>query len=189
MTGSSPRRPLPRPAGLLGVAFYVAHAIALVRLDMAPHVLWSCHVANLVVAGGILFRRPDLNAVGFLWLLIGLPMWFVDLAVRGEFHPTATLTHVSGFLLSAVAAHAFGFTRGAWWKASAGLIVLWLVSRLLTPQAANVNVAWRGWYGFETDHAPYAVYALFLLACVTGVFFSAERFVLRRCPPRPDGIP
>jgi hypothetical protein len=177
-----------RSAGLLGVAFYATHAFALVELDMAPHVLWSCHVACLAVAAGIGLRRSDLSAVGFLWLSIGLPMWIADLSAGAEFHPTATLTHVGGFALGALAVRDLGFPRGAWWKACAGLLVLWLLSRALTPPAANVNVAWRAWYGWETEHVPYAVYALVLLAGTAGIFLLAERVLARRCPARRDGI-
>jgi len=180
------RRPLPRWLGLLGVAFFATHAFVLIGREEGSHALWSCHLANLVIAAGLLLRRSDLNAIGFHWLLIGLPMWAMDVTIDAEFLPTSTLTHLGGFLLGIVGIHALGFPRGAWWKASAGLVILWFLSRAITPGAANVNMSDRAWYGWETDHVPFAVYLLGLLAGVTGIFLLAERLVRRLSPALSD---
>lgn len=37
--------------------------------------------------------------------------------------------------------------RGVWWRAVAGFVALQLLCRLVTPDAANVNGAFRPWVG------------------------------------------
>ena len=176
----SEKRPLPRVLGLLGVAFFVSHATALALRQEASHALWSCHLANLVLAAGLALRRADLCSVSFLWLLIGLPMWAMDVTLGADVIPTTTLTHVGGFVLAVLGIRAYGFSRGAWWKAAAGMVALWGVARLLAPRSANVNFSGGAWYGWETDYVPYAVYVLGLLAAVSGIFRLAEWLIVRR---------
>jgi len=170
---------LPRALGLLPFAFYAAHAASLMSDGLAPHVLWSCHLANLILGAGILFRSPSLAGTGLLWLVIGLPLWVVEFTGGGDFHWTSTLTHVCGLVLSVFAVRAAGMPRGTWWKAAAGLGVLWLLCRAVTPPDANVNLSHRHWFGWEERLLPYPLYLVVVLALAAAVFLVVERLVRR----------
>ena len=69
------------------------------RLDFARRLhdgetasaLWACHLASLLVGAGILLRRAGFVAIGVLWLLVGIPMWFVYLSIGGPFRPASVL--------------------------------------------------------------------------------------------------
>ena len=173
-------RPLPRAFGLLPFAFYAAHAASLVSRDLAPHVLWSCHLANLILGAGILLRSPSLAGTGLLWLILGLPLWIAELTGGGDFHWTSTLTHVCGLLLAVLAVRAAGMPKGTWWRAAAGLAALWLLCRAFTPPDANVNLSHRHWFGWEERLLPYPLYLVAVLALSSAVFLVVERLA-RRC--------
>jgi hypothetical protein len=166
--------------GVLCLAFYGAHA-AYYAVQARPlvNMLWMCHLASVLIAAGLLARVPSLNAVGVLWLLIGLPLWFLDLARGGAFHPTSTLTHVGGLAAGLWGARRLGFPAGAWWRAVLGMIALLLLSRAVTPPAENVNLAFAVWTGWEAVFPSHPLYVLALLVTSAGLFAAATPLLRR----------
>lgn len=49
-----------RLAGLLPLAFFVARVVEYVRVETPQHILWSCHVSNLILAIGMFLGIPFL---------------------------------------------------------------------------------------------------------------------------------
>ena len=67
-----------------------------------------------------------------------------------------------------------------------GLVLsLLLLSRLVTPPAANVNLAHQVWAGWEDLFPSYAVYFAVLLAG-SAVLYAAIEALLRRLAPAPE---
>lgn len=162
----------------IALGFYVTHGIGLVTRDLAPHLLWSCHLASILLAAGIWFGRPRLSATALLWQAIGLPAWIASFSTGGNsFLPTSTLTHLLGLGLSIAAIRSAGFPAGTWWRAMAGLSGLWIVTRLLVPAGSNVNITRRFWFGGEGEYVSFPVYIGILALTATLVFFALERLV------------
>ena len=113
-----------------------------------------------------LLEQPVVVAVGVLWLLVGLPLWLLELAGGGEFIPTSLLTHVLGLVVGLVGVWRLGMPEGAWWKATLALLVLNQLCRWVTPVKANVNVAFAihpGWDRWFSSHLAYILTLTLLL--------------------------
>jgi hypothetical protein len=164
-----------RPLAFLAFVCYGIHALVHLRRDEPYDLLWGCHLAVLLVSAGLLFRRPTLNAAGLLWALFGLPIWLVYTFTGGEFMPTATLTHVGAISIGLYGVRVLGFPRGTAWKALAGYLGLWAVTRALTPESANINLAFHVHPGWEDPFRSYPSYFASLLAAGAITFWILER--------------
>jgi hypothetical protein len=165
--------------GLLALACYAAHAGHHLSQRRPENLLWMCSLASVVIGLGLVLSRPDLNAIGVLWLVVGLPLWLGDVATGGEFLPTSLLTHIGGLAIGIAGLTRMGLPHQVWWKALAAAFVLHLLCRRLTSPAENVNLAfapWRGWEGLFRSHA---VYVAAVAAVMALSFFTAE-ILLRR---------
>ena len=165
--------------GLAAAGFYLTHAITLIRVGEAPHLLWSCHLGCLVLAGGIWLRRPALEGIALMWLATGLPTWIATVLSDADFfQPTSVLTHVFGLALAAVAVRASGMPRGTWWRAFLGLAALWIATRLVLPVEHNVNVTRDYWFGWEAKLMSFPVF-IGSLALVVGIVFRGLEGLVR----------
>jgi hypothetical protein len=165
--------------GLLALAFYLVHAGTHLRHHQPENIVWSCHVATVLVGFGFVFGSATLNAIGFLWLLIGNAAWLIDLYNGAALIPTSLLPHVGGFILSIVGLKRFGMPRHVWWKAIVGLFLLQQLSRLVTPMAANVNIAFGVWAGWETMFPSYLWFEVITFGTMLAIFRVTETVVRR----------
>jgi hypothetical protein len=165
--------------GVFAFVFYALHgAVHLVRGE--PYdLLWGCHIAVLLTGLGLLLRNASLNAMGLLWACFGIPLWLLDAATGGEFMPTAAFTHIGALALGIYGVRLFGMPRGSAWRALAAYVGLWGVTRLVTPPAANINLAFRVQPGWEQYFASYPIYFLLLLAGGGATFVVCERLFVR----------
>ena len=168
-----------RALALLAIGFYVVHALVHLSRGEPYDLLWGCHVAVLLVAAGLLTRSASLNAIGLLWSVLGFPFWLIYIFTGGELMPTATLTHLGGLVIGGYGVRLFGMPGGAAWKAVAAYLGLWAFTRLVTPESANVNLAFHVWPGWENSFPTYPIYFTTLLATAVSTFAVTE-FVLRR---------
>lgn len=134
-----------RVLGAAGLALYAVHAARHATFRQPEHLVWLCNVAAVAVGAGLLLGRPMLNAVGVLWLIVGDPLWLIDLMRGGELLPTSLLTHGAGLVLGIVGLRRLGLPRGAWWRAVLAGLVLLTVTRAITPAAADVNLVYTLW--------------------------------------------
>jgi hypothetical protein len=165
--------------GLLAVGLYGIHGAHELSAGRPESLLWSCHLASLAVGLGLLLRRPTWIAIGLMWLVLGLPLWAMEVVFRSGFEPTAALTHVGGLVLGMFGIRRLGLAGPVWWKAAAALAVLHLVSRWTTPEKANVNLAFAIWPGWEPYFPSRGVYLVTLLLLGLAVFGGTE-YALRR---------
>jgi hypothetical protein len=174
------RSPAPSRAwGVVALACYAIHAGNHVLRGHPEDGCWACHVGTLLVAAGYLWRAPRANAIGFFWLVVGNVCWLIDLANGDAFIATSTLTHGGGLVLALAGLRAFGLPSGTWWQALLAFMALQLVTRWTTPAAANVNVAFHVWSGWESRFPSYPIYLIFLWTLgVTA--FAAIAAVARR---------
>ena len=84
----------------LGVVVLLAlalHAWSMQRADLTlAHMLWSCHVASLMLAIGLIAQSRLAVTAGLLFhLAIGLPAWLVEVVVtRGTFGGAELVGHL-----------------------------------------------------------------------------------------------
>ena len=175
---SSPLSLFTWPQRLLGaaaLAFYAVHAGTWLRRGVPGALLWACHLGCLLVGIAVLAKRPALNGVGVLWLVLGNLLWAVDLASGGEFIITSPLTHVGGLAVGIGYARRAGFPRGCWLAALAGIAALHLLSGRLTPPAENINVAFRVHPSLQGIVPGFLEFRILMLAGSAALFYAAER--------------
>ena len=168
-----------RALGVLAITCYALHALVHLSRGEPYDLLWGCHLAVLLVAAGLLSGSPSLNAVGLLWSIIGLPIWLIYIFTGGELMPTAALTHVGAFVIGTYGVRVLGMPRGSASKALAAYIGLWAITRVVTPESADINLAFHVWPGWEDRFPTYPIYAATLL--VSGAFtFAIAESLFRR---------
>lgn len=169
-----------RILGALPAFFYAIHAGFWIVRGVPENALWTCHIASLLIGLGMVVLRPRFAAIGMLWVLLGLPLWILDLSAGGEFLPTSALTHVGAPLIALVFFRRVSFPKGTWWRAVAALGMLVVLTRIVTPPGENVNLSHAIWKGWEnTFHHSHALYIGFFL-CVCALSFLAGEFLMGR---------
>lgn len=153
-----------RVGGLIALIGYAIHASVHLLRSNPEQLLWACHVADIVVGLGMVFRSRWMTATGTLILLVGLPVWLFGLSAGGEFLPTSLLTHVGGLVIGTAGTVALGGVHRDACKALALIAGLLLVCHLFTGPAANVNLAHRPWFDTTFLAEATALYCAVLLS-------------------------
>ena len=166
----------------LAIAFYVLHALVHLSRGEPYDLLWGCHLALLLVAAGLLRNNASLNAIGLLWSCFGLPIWLIYTFTGGEFMPTAALTHLGAFIIGSYGVSRLGIPHGSAWQALAAYLALWALTRVITPERANINLAFSVWPGWEDRFPTYPIYFATLLVC-GALTFAITEGLFRRIPP------
>lgn len=168
--------------GLLAIGFYAVVAINHFYRGHPEEALWACHLGALIVGVGMLLPSPTWTAIGVTWLLVGVPLWVMDLALGGEFLWPSPLTHLGGLAIGIFGLRRMGMPTQVWWKALLALAALQQLCRWITPASTNVNVAFSVYAGLERWFPSYRLYLVFLLVTIGLVFFLTE-LILRRLMP------
>lgn len=174
--------------GVVTLGFYLLHAIRSWSRGRFYNAFWLCHMAAVVLGVGLMAGSPVLTGIGVLWLLVGVPLWFVDLAMGGDFTWTSLLTHLGSAVSGATAILAFGMPRQVWWIALLGVGCLYLLCRAATPPAANVNLAFAVHRGWERWFPSYVWYVGLLAAMLSGIFYLANMALFALYPAPSAGI-
>lgn len=173
--------------GVAGVAFFAFYLIRRIQDGQIASALWACHLASLFTGTGILLRRPAFVGIGVLWLIVGIPLWFVYLAIGGAFRPGSLLTHLGGLAVGGIGLKVEGMRPNLWWKAIVGLLLLLAISRWTTPPELNVNLAFHNYHDLRGSASGH--HAASLIGLTLGASFGfriAEAGLIRLFPPRPQ---
>jgi hypothetical protein len=133
----------------------------------------------VLVGVGLIVSSATVNGIGTLFLCLGTPLWLIDLAAGGVFHPTSCFTHIGALGIGLYGCWRLSVPGGVWWKAVAALIALIVICRLVTPAGANVNVAFAIYPGAERYFSSHLVYLVTMLGLAAGYFFVVA-YALRR---------
>jgi hypothetical protein len=176
---------MPRWTGLVLLGALVLHAL-LEKLPAGrlPEMLFDCHVASVLLAMGLLARRRELVAVGFMFHAgVGFWGWFIDLVATMHTSFTSVLVHLLPLGLGyAELRRTGGLPRFAPYGAFALFAVMLVVSYVATPPALNVNHAHHAW----EPVAPYlpGLWATWLYdMAVCAIFLLATTPLLRKVLP------
>lgn len=175
--------------GAIALGCYLIHGAVLTFSRSEPwHMLWVCHLSNVMIALGLALGSARANAIGVCWLMVGTPLWFAMMAGgKLEFNPTSGLTHVVGLTVGLVGAARIGWPPGSWWRAALAVAGLNLICQLIVPadpRSLHVNLAHEIWPGsleaYFSGYWPYLVTALGLC----GAVFLTGELLLRWLLPR-----
>lgn len=137
-----------RLSGLLPLFLFLARLRFFLNAGTPGHILWMCHITNLMLALGLFFGQRELIRISVLWLIIGMPLWALDMARFGIRELTTFGTHIGGLIVGLVAISRVRGGRKTWLYALVFGIVLQLICRIITSPELNVNTAhyvYRGW--------------------------------------------
>lgn len=160
--------------GWAALGCYAVHAGFHILNGRSEEALWMCHLGAALVGVGVLCASPTVNGIGTLFLCVGAPFWVMYLVGGGEFYPTSCFTHVGGLAIGLYGVRRIGLPSGTWWKSVLSLVALILISRLVTPPRANVNVAFAIYEGWEKFYPSHSVYLLTMMILAAGCFFLSE---------------
>jgi hypothetical protein len=165
--------------GGLSILFYVIHSVSWIIKGVPANLLWTCHLASLFIGIAIIFRIPLLNSLSVLWLSIGNIIWAIYLFSGGDFEPTSTLTHWGGLITGLIGIYKMGIPKYSTIWSMAVLFIIQQISKLVTPESENINLAFRIDEGSVKYFSSYPVFFLYL-GVVSVICFSAMEWLCRR---------
>ena len=174
-----------RLLGLLPIGF-VGWAYA--TYDHPAHLLWLCNVCNLLLAVALLTDNLRLLWVATLWLVLGTPLWVMDIFVKDRFYPHSVFTHVVAPVLGLVAVRGRAAPAWTWILAVALGLAAQAVCRLWTPPALNINVSHATYRAMTGWFDSYIVYWLLVVLAISAVHYTSQRMITRLLAPvkKPD---
>ena len=167
-----------RKVGIVALACFMAHALALAWRGAAWEILWICTLASLWVGIGALLDNRTAVGIGVSWLIYGGPLWVVNVWRGGDLLPTSLLTHVVVLAVGVFYLARRGFAKGTYLKAWLCVLLLLLICRAISPPSFNLNLVYSLPVG-ETLVLNHSLYLTALLLIGVLESFLLERAALR----------
>lgn len=171
--------------GWIALGCFGVHALGCIARGDSSDALWTCHMAVAALGVGLLIRSPRCASVGCLWIILGTPLWALDVACGAEFVPTSLATHVGGFVVAVLTIRSAGLASRTWLFAWFGGAALQQACRWLTDPVLNVNAAFEVYDRFRPLLNSYAAYLAALGIIGASCLWSCE-YVLRRLVSQTD---
>jgi len=152
-----------RLIGVLPIIIFIARLIQYIQVGAPDWIVASCHISNLMLGIGMIFRAPSLMRVATIWLIIGVPMWIIDAVVTQEMWWSSIYSHVGGFLIGLYAISKARATGRCWLPAMVWFVFLHVVTRYTTAPELNINIAH---YPYELVKEWFASYWAFWPVCL-----------------------
>jgi hypothetical protein len=174
--------------GYLSVLFYIIHSVSWIIKGVPANLLWTCHLASLFIGIAVIFRIPLLNSLSVLWLSIGNIIWTIYLTSGGDFEPTSTLTHWGGLIVGLIGVRKMGMQKYSTIWSLAVLLIIQQLSKFITPESENINLAFRVHETAEKTFSSYTIYFFFLALVSTSCFLVMELLCRKFLNPEKDEI-
>lgn len=192
MAASEPTGPWPRgkraAAAALCLLIFALHAGNHLLDGHGWEIFWACTFTPLLIGAAALASSARLNAVAMVWLALGNFLWIFDLLSGGAWMWTSTLTHWGGLAVAFALARRLGYPPGSWWRAHLLLLGWQQFTRLFTPPALNINVAFSIHPGSQAHFSSFPRYWLFLFVLDALIMLAGEG-LFRLLLPRPAAAP
>lgn len=152
--------------GFLPLLLFGARYFELASQGTTAHILWICHMSSLVIALGFFLCRIELIRISVLWLIIGIPLWPIEIIRTGIIEITSIGTHYIGLLVGLVIIlRQKDMGNYSWVLALVWFLFLQQVTRLYTPPELNINLAHSLYPGWDRFFSNYWSYWLFIIGC------------------------
>ena len=140
--------------GLLALGLYSIHAGWHLAEGHPEQLLWACHLGSMSVVIGLLAGSRWLNAMGTMILLVGLPLWLINLFTGGRFILSSPLMHVGVPVAGLVGLRRLGLPHRVWLPTLLLMAAMLCASRQLTAPAQNINLAFVDWRPLQILQIP-----------------------------------
>jgi hypothetical protein len=150
-------------------------------------ILWWCTISNLGLGLSMLLGFERGVWIFSFMLILGTPIWLLDVWATGDFTIYSVFTHVISPALGIYSVRKLSVPRGIWWQGMIYYFSLILIARALTPPALNVNLAhdvYAAAKPFIQNYWLYTAMNSILLAMSLYVLgrLASQRFPLSRGP-------
>jgi hypothetical protein len=172
-----------RILGLLALTFFSLHTFYYLWRGGLSHMLWMCNIGNLLLSIGLLFNSAILIRIAVFWLIPGLFLWIIFMALNGGFLFTSMISHFGGLGVGIVALRETGVSRFTWLFALLWYLLIQQICRLATPVESNVNVAHSIFKGWETVFDTYWEFWI-ATTFATGIGLWLLEILLRKVFPQ-----
>ncbi len=159
------------------ILFYLVHGIYWYSNGVLSNMLWACHLASLIVGIGLFLKNKLLITAATLLLIMGNIFWALFLWGGGKMELTSPLTHLGGLICGLYGCYVYGVQVHAWIFTVVFLACLQIISRFITPEIENINLAFAVAEGWDKLFPDYLVYEIFLLIQSSVTFFISERIL------------
>jgi len=168
-----------RLLGLIPLLLFVARLNNLYNINEIGHILWMCHISNLMLAIALFSAWPFLAQISVPWLLFGLPLWILDITQVGIVGGLTSFgTHVGGLIIGLIALSKMTYNKKVWIYAFVWYLAVQQICRMITSPELNVNIAHNVYRGWETIFSIYWQYWLVttisaaIFMWLIGIFFQ-----------------
>ncbi len=175
-----------RLAGLLPLFMFLARLRFFMNAGTPGHILWMCHITNLILALGLFFGVREFVRISVLWLIIGMPLWALDMARFGIRELTTFGTHIGGLIVGLIAISRVRGGQKSWLYALVFYLVLQLVCRIITPPELNVNTVHSVYRGWEKLFTNYQFFWVVITVLSGVVLWGIGKAFVRLFPPMGD---
>jgi hypothetical protein len=175
-----------RSLGLLPLILFVARFVAYQQLGQPSGVLWMCHLANLILAIGLIFAHPLIIRMSVLLLIFGIPPWIIDMFVIKIVTPVSIASHLGGTVVGLLAIAKVRARSWSWLPALISFIVVQVISRFVTPPELNINTAHRVYDIWKDSVSNYWLYWIISTAVIGVTLWMVELVLLRLFPQRAE---
>lgn len=165
--------------GLLSLLFYASHTVFWIVQGVPSNMFWACNLSSVLIGLGWILKMPRMNAIGVQWLVLGNILWGIYLYTTGMFEYTSALIHIGSLIIGIAGVFRMGMPKFSWLQAILILGLVQFISRYITPEAENINLAFHVEKGWENIFPSYFWYEIMLMVAAILCFFITE-IVLRK---------
>ena len=171
--------------GSLPLAFFAYATFCFIKVGEWPHLLWVCHLSNILLSLGLFWQKSRLVWISFLWILTGTGLWAINVALYDPFTMHSMLLHVGALFVAVDGVDYCQLLESPiWWPRILYCIGVQIICHFITPPAFNVNMSHGVFKPLEGIISSYSLYWIGSTLGFSLLFFFLERVLPKWLPNR-----
>ena len=172
-------------SGLTLLIVVFAHFYHNYLLGTPGNILWVCHISNLLLSAGLITNQAFPVRVSVPWIILGIPLWVMDMWLSETWMITSLSTHLLGLLIALMAIYHYRARGTVWIYSWLYFLFFQLLAKLLTSPELNVNVSHSIYGGMEHFIEDYRIYWM-IIALFAALCLWLVNYILSRLFPQTD---
>ncbi|MBI4396076.1 MAG: hypothetical protein HY548_03205 [Elusimicrobia bacterium] len=164
--------------GFLPLLFFAGMVWTHRKAGKVAESLWMCHVSNLFLAAGMVFHQPLLIRAAIPWLIVGVPLWIIDMWRVRMIIPASVVSHLGGITIGLLALKRAGTGPSMWMASFVFYLLIQFICRWITPRRLNVNLAHRVYDGVKPYFPDYRTFWISVTSLTAIVLWSVEQLLI-----------